>query len=203
MLLVFAVLFALFVLECIFTEVENFGWATVTLIATLVGWAVLGHLHLFGLPSLLEFVKDHGLWTLVYVAAYVVVGVAWSFAKWFSYLMSFRDAFREQKEAFCKKNSLDPQSPVPEEKLPAFDTYLSQNVGWSAAHRGQLLSRERPRASRNKGRITAWASFWPFSVVGTVLNDPIRRLFNFLFNQFKALYQKMADWVFRKDVELK
>jgi hypothetical protein len=199
--LILGVLFVLFVLECVFTEVEHFGWATVTLLATMVG-SVVCH-HLWGTYSVLDFVRDHGVWTLLYVGAYVGVGVGWSFVKWFSYLMSFRDAFHEQKDAFCLKNGLDSKVQVPEDKMEAFERHLASNVGWSTAHRGQLLSMERPRASKNKARITAWASFWPFSVVGTVLNDPIRRLFNFLFNQFKALYQKMSDWVFRKDLELK
>jgi hypothetical protein len=198
--LILAVLFVLFVLECIFTEVEHFGWATVTMLLTLVGSVVCGHYwHTY---SILDFVRDHGLWTLAYAGAYVVVGVGWSFVKWFSYLMSFRDAFREQKEAFCKERSLDPKAPIPEDKMVAFDEHL-RRVYWSNSHKAQLLSRERPRAARNKARITAWSAFWPFSVVGTVLNDPVRRLFNFLFNQFKALYQKMSDWVFRKDLELK
>lgn len=200
LLVILAVLFVLFVVECVFTEVEHFGWATVTLIATAVGSAVLGHW--FPEYSIFTFVKAHGVFTLVYAAAYVGVGVGWSFVKWFSYLMSFRDAFREQKEAFCKKNGLDVAAPIPEDKMPAFDQHLS-HVSWKSNHRSQLLSRERPRASKNKARITAWAAFWPFSFLGTLLNDPVRRLFNLLFNWFKALYQQMSDWVFRKDVELK
>lgn len=203
MLLILAVLFVLFVLECILLEVDKFGTATVTLIASLVGFGVAGHFHWFGLPSPLDFVHDHGLWCLAYAGAYVGVGIAWSFAKWFSYLMSFRDAFREKKEAFLKGRNLDPAGQVPDEHMAAFKDYLDNSVEWSSSHRGQLLSLQRPRASKNKSRITAWASFWPFSVVGTLLNDPVRRLFNFLFNHFKALYQRMADWVFRKDLELK
>ena len=206
MLFIFAVLFVLFVAECIFTEVEHFGWATVTLLGSLVAFAVCGHYHVFGLPSLVEFVREHGLWALAYVGAYVLVGVVWSFVKWFSYLMSFRDAFRVQKEAFFKFRGLGGlmvTAPVPEEHKAAFEEFLRNNARTSGQHYGQLLSMERPRASKNKARITAWASFWPFSFVGTLLNDPVRRLFNFLFNHFKALYQKMSDWVFRKDMELK
>ena len=203
MLLILGILFVLFVLECILLEVDKFGTATVTLIVSLVAFGVAGHLHWLGLPSLLDFVRDHGVWTLAYVGAYVGVGIGWSFVKWFSYLMSFRDAFREQKTAFCTQSGLDASASIPEDKLKEFDSFLGQNVGWSSSHRGQLLSRERPRASKNKARITAWACYWPFSFVGTLLNDPVRRLFNFLFNQFKALYERMSNFVFRKDLELK
>lgn len=205
MILILAVLFVLFVVECILTETESFGWATITLIVTGVASVFLHNLW-HDVPSALDFVKAHGIFTLAYVGAYVGVGIVWSFVKWFSYLMSFRDAFRQQKEAFFKSKGLDGllvTAPVPEEHKAAFEKFIQDNVRWTGEHRGQLLLMERPRASKNKARITAWASFWPFSFVGTLLNDPVRRLFNLLFNWFKALYQQMADWVFRQDAELK
>jgi hypothetical protein len=191
-----------FVIECVLMEVEHWGWATFTLLASF-GLSLVAHHFWPDVPSVLSWVAANGVFTLVYVLAYLAVGVGWSFIKWFSYLMGFRDSFREQKEAFCTKNGLDPKQPIPEDRLAQFDQHLSSNVSWGERHRGQLLSRERPRAAKSKARITAWMAFWPFSVVGTVLNDPVRRLFNFLFTNFKALYQKMADHVFRKDVELK
>jgi len=199
-LLILAVLFVLFVVETVLTETENFGWATVTLILFGVGSVLCGHW--FHTYSVVDFARDHGVWTLVYVAGYLAVGIAWSFAKWFSYLMSFRDTFRTQKEAFIKSKGLNPDAQIPVEMQEELRKFIQDNIGWGNQHRSQLYSMERPRATKNKARITAWASFWPFSFVGTLLNDPVRRLFNFLFNQFKALYQRMADWVFRKDVEL-
>lgn len=202
LLVVLIVLGLFFVIETVLMEVEHWGWATFTLLATF-GASLLAH-HFWGTFSVVDWVIANGVFTLVYVLAYLAIGVGWSFVKWFSYLMGFRDTFREQKEAFCTKRGLDPKAPITDEKvLSDFDQHLSSNVSWGEKHRGQLLSRERPRAAKSKARITAWMAFWPFSVVGTVLNDPVRRLFNFLFTNFKALYQKMADHVFRKDVELK
>lgn len=202
LLVVLIVLGIFFVIETVLMEVEHWGWATFTLLATFVGSLVCHHF--WGTFSIVDWVVANGVFTLVYVGAYLAVGVGWSFVKWFSYLMGFRDAFREQKEAFCLKRGLDPKAPITDEAvLKDLDSHLSSNVDWGQRHRHQLLSRERPRAVKSKARITAWMAFWPFSMVGTVLNDPVRRLFNFLYSQFKALYQKMADFVFRKDVELK
>ena len=202
MILLIVVLLGLFVLECVLAEVEHFGWATATLLLTLVGLGVGGHYHWFGLPSLLEFVKDHGLWTLAYAGAYVVVGIVWSFVKWFSYLMSFRDAFRKVKEGFLTSKNLDPKVSVPDNMRDEFQKW-SQSNARRGQHRDELWYMERPRAAKNKSRITAWAAFWPFSFIGTLLNDPVRRIVNFLFEQFKGLYQKMSDRIFAKDVELK
>lgn len=201
LLVVLIVLGLFFVVETILMEVEHWGWATTCLLGTFV-LSLIGH-HFWQTPSVIDWVVANGVFTLAYVAAYLAVGVGWSFIKWFSYLMGFRDTFREQKEAFCLKNGLDPKQPVPEDRLAQLDQHLASNVSWGERHRGQLLSRERPRAAKSKSRIVAWMAFWPFSVVGTVLNDPVRRLFNFLYSQFKALYERMSNFVFRKDLELK
>lgn len=200
-LLFLAVLFVLFVAECILLETENFGWATITLVACFIGSVVLGRW--FHIYSVQDFIKDHGAWTLVYACAYVGVGVVWSFIKWFSFLMGFRDAYREVKDSFYKAHGLPADSVIPDSLMDSFKQHVHQSAPWSSPYRHDIAALTRPRASKNKGRITAWACYWPFSFVATLLNDPVRRLFNFLFNQFKALYQHLADYILRKDVELK
>jgi hypothetical protein len=194
-LLILAALVVLAIVATVFTETEKFGLATVTLIAALVGAQA------FHIMDVLHYAEHHVLQTLLYAVAYVGVGVLWSFVKWFSFLMSFRDQFRELKGQFLTKQGLDPNGQVPEEFASQFKDWMIQKSVYGISF--QMRNLERPKASDNKSRILAWMSLWPFSVVGTVLNDPIRRLFNFLFNQFKALYQKMADRVLAKDTELK
>ncbi len=176
----------------VLTEIEHFGWATVLLIASVIT------AQMFGVMSPLTWMVTHALESSIYVLVYVAIGVAWSFVKWFSFLIQFRDQFRKDKEIFLLTHKLDPNGPIPDSLLDAFI-----NRGYSFREfKGNSLN-NKPRASNNKSRIVAWMSLWPCSVVGTVLNDPIRRLFNFLFGQFKALYQKMSDHVLRNDAELK
>lgn len=187
------------IVAIVLTELERFGWATVLLLATVFGSQALH------VAEPLTWVKAHAVDTLIYALIYVGVGIAWSFAKWFSFLIQFRDKFREERERFLVSKNLDPKSQVPEELREKLSEFLSNNYGYKPAprqFRDNPLS-EKPRASNNKSRIVSWMSLWPCSVVGTLLNDPIRRLFNFLFNNFKALYQRMADHIFRNDLELK
>lgn len=44
--------------------------------------------------------QGHAVETLLYAGVYVLVGIVWSFIKWFSFLVSFRDKFRFYKETF-------------------------------------------------------------------------------------------------------
>jgi len=214
-LLILAALVVLAIAEIVLTETENFGWATLTLIATLVGVQVFHNTLGF---NLLGWIESHALETVLLSIGYVVVGVIWSFVKWFSFLLSYRDKFRELRTSFLKsqnekrfqleqttgrlQEALDVSGPVPDELRDAFAEWLRANARWDAQGRN-IATLERPRASKNKSRIVAWMSFWPFSLIGTLLNDPVRRLFNFLFAWFKALYQQMADRIFAKDLELK
>jgi len=183
------------VVAIVLTELEQFGWATVLLIASVIGAQVLTPM------APLTWVKGHAVETLIYALVYVAIGIAWSFGKWFSFLIQFRDQFRAEREAFLTSKKLEPSGQVPEAMHEAFMQYLCNGYR-TRSFSGNVLT-EKPKASNNKSRIISWMSLWPCSVVGTVLNDPIRRLFNFLFNNFKALYQKMSDHVFRNDVELK
>lgn len=218
MLIVLACLLVLFCVEAVLTEVEHWGWATVTLLGTLVG---LHFLHIF---SVLDFVKDHTVEALVGTGGYVVIGVVWSFVKWFSFLMGFRDTYREEKEKFFEFKKMPTNSnldaALEEEFLKGLSNegryngrYLEDEKGNKIASAPRWYSdvntyksnslNVKPRAAKNKARITSWGAFWPFSMVGTIINDPIRRLWNFLWGQLKALYQRMADRLLAGHPELK
>ncbi len=54
-----------------------------------------------------------------------------------------------------------------------------------------------PMASENKALITSWISHWPISALWTLINDPIKKLLNFIFNQIKSVFQKMSNRIFR------
>jgi len=162
------VLLAVFAVLALLTETERFGWATLAVAGTV---AVAQWMHW---ADIWGFVRAHALVSALYVGGYVVAGVLWSFVKWFSFLMRFRDVLKEVR-------------------VPGSEYYNA------IVYRGFSLSRK-PAAAEAKGKITAWMIFWPFSLVGTVLNDPVKRIFTFLFGRFKHLYQEMSDRVF-KDVD--
>jgi len=153
--------FVVFGLVALLTETERYVWATLSIIASLVAAHYLADLHL------LAFIKAHTLTSVGYLVGFIVVGVVWSFIKWFSFLVRVREVMKERGD-----------------------------FNFPVEYRGLPLDKK-PLASENKKRITAWMIFWPFSLVGTLLNDPIRRIFNLIFNSLKNQYQRLSDRVFR------
>jgi len=58
----------------------------------------------------------------------------------------------------------------------------------------------KPLVSRNKGRIVAWMTYWPWSGLWTLINDPVRRTFRFLYRRISTTLQRMSDKMFA-DIE--
>lgn len=194
-MIVLIALAVIYVVGCFLVELEWFGWVTVVLIATVIG---VQYLNVF---DILTFVANNALMSSLYAAGYVAVGIVWSFVKWFSYLMRYRDKFRELKFKFLNEHTHIGGTNVPEENRAAFETYMRSQ--WQKPDYSGIKHGLKPVAAESKAKITAWMAFWPCSLISTLLNDPVRRLFRFLFNTFKVLYQKMTDAVFADDPELK
>ena len=46
---------------------------------------------------------------------------------------------------------------------------------------------------RNKERILHWMIYWPLSSIWTLINDPIKKSFEFILSQFGGFYNKMSE----------
>lgn len=53
-----------------------------------------------------------------------------------------------------------------------------------------------PKASEHKGAIISWMCYWPFSGIWTLINDPVKRFFKWVYSRFENVYQKMSDKMF-------
>src|ERR1700690_10301 len=170
-----------FVCLTLLVEAEWFGMATA---AMLVSMGIYGFLHR---TQVISYIKDHAIFCLEFIAVYLSVGVAWSFAKWLLFLLRFRREFRNVKAKFIHSLGLPIGSNIPQDKFHDFkNTLYSKGLNYLSI---------KPSAADSKGKIVAWMAFWPCSMIGYILNDPVRRLFNSLFMALKQSYQKMADHI--------
>lgn len=54
-----------------------------------------------------------------------------------------------------------------------------------------------PQASNNKALITTWITHWPVSMIWTLINDPIKKLINHIFEFIKSAFQSISDKMFK------
>lgn len=109
------------------------------------------------------------------VVVYLFIGALWSVAKWLFFLW--------EAKAWYTKNKA------------RMDDDLKRGY-----FEGNRYFRDHkdfpPRAARHKAQIMLWIAYWPFSMVWTLLNDPITRAVKAIYNALGGLMQRMSDRVF-------
>jgi hypothetical protein len=51
----------------------------------------------------------------------------------------------------------------------------------------------KPNAAESKDTILRWMTFWPWSMIWTLINDPIKKAFREIFRRLQARFQAIAD----------
>jgi hypothetical protein len=117
-----------------------------------------------------------------YVLIYLGVGVVWGVTKWFFLLMKIRD------KLVWFRNNYSISGPLSEQQAREFINYSDLR------HYGGEIP---PRVSDSKSRILAWMAFWPFSMPWTLINDPVKRVFNMLYMSIAGALQGMSNRMFK------
>jgi hypothetical protein len=111
---------------------------------------------------------------VVWVPAYLVLGVAWVFVKWYLFLKRERRRQEERHEDYV-------------ERVNVRNEYAK-----SAAAKSNDLNKERvlepirplelepPRARDNKDKIISWLVWWPFYVVNSALKDALTTIYDLI-----------------------
>jgi hypothetical protein len=185
---------AFFILGALLTEIENFGWTTLCFIVTL---ALLG-VHFECNPA--TYVWEHKLDIFKHLTGYVGIGIVWSFVRWVLHLRKFRSLFRHLKAEYSKHPKADLDEPL----IPTSWAWKQVlDAAKLPEHHTVDLSRLRiPRASNHKARITAWASYWPYSIVGYLGNLLFHDLIIAIYEKLQWFYEHAAKWMFRNDRDL-
>lgn len=159
----------LFLIVSFLVENEKGVWSFVVICASIWGMSAFYHLALWA------WVKANPIFLLKMFGLYVLVGIAWSFIKWTVFLAKKRVEYKEKKDAF--------------QKYMEFTEWTPELLAKFAERNSHLLV----KASDHKGDLTFWASYWPFSILGTIFNDLFRKIWTHLYNLLHDVYQRIAD----------
>lgn len=151
---------------------------------------------------------------------YFVIGVVWSFAKWWSFVTKKAEEFVDSRMHFLTHlpslvsrrhvdvpsdidihnivdaETVDEKTKVPAELKEVFFDYLRNNgvITYDQKERKDI----KPSALENKSKITTWIIWWPTSALWTIVSDPMVRIANWIFSRLKGTYQLISNKAFAK-----
>jgi hypothetical protein len=173
-------------------EYEREGWATTffSLGIALFLWNFRGQIW--------EMVSANPTATIGFAVSYVLIGIVWSFVKWRTYVMVVFNKFKEYREDFVRKNG-----EITDKNLEQFNEKVSGQFSDPDGYGGfvnfyesslkEMVSKISPLASKKKSVITAWISYWPVSIAATLLNNPFRQFFEWVYSNLSGYYDKITN----------
>ena len=174
-------------------EVEKEGVAT-----TAVSIALALLLWNYG-RDVWEFVKNDYASTTLFVLGYLVAGVIWSFMKWNEFVKRKINIFKRTKaELIVARPDFDENS---DKSVEMLCQRLRENGisiwGYNVKSMAELKLKVIPIGSENKSAIVAWISYWPLSLLATLLNNPFRRLFEYTYSLVANAYDEIGKRHFK------
>lgn len=149
---------------------------------------------------------DNPVTALKWAAAYLAVGVIWSFVKWFIFLFSKRDELKTLKEDYIRRfaPALTAEGKIGPDDMDDFIKFLNDQRYSPTKHNpiNRLSSPQDivPAVANNVKDLTRWVAWWPFSVTWTLFNDALRKLVRGIVRVCEGAYTKLANSVFSSEI---
>lgn len=138
------------------------------------GWAIFWLIVGAGL-AYFTFEVD-GKTLLMYIAAYIPVGLVWSFFRWKRYCNRKVDKFNDFKQMCTAEGS---------------------DVSFDEKRRLEALRKE-VDPTNNISKVVQWIIIWPFSLIDNILGDVYDMLVNLVRKHLISLYRRISDGALKK-----
>jgi hypothetical protein len=187
---VLSAIIVIIVAIAVLLEFEKEGWATTlfSLGTALTLWVYKG--------IIWDVVSSNPLPIVCFAIAYVVAGLCWSLFKWKFYIGKRTETFNLAKQKFIDSNG------EIKNNWKGWITYLNDtvlytlNVGsafFESNTPEQVVAKIIPKANSKKSLIVSWISYWPMSLGATLLNNPFRKFFEWIYSLVAGIYDKMGN----------
>lgn len=191
---VLSVIFIIAISMAILLEFEREGWATTffSIGIALTLWAYK--------IEIWDVVSTNPWPTIYFSLSYVVAGIIWSFVKWKNYIGSKIDLFTEYKQNFIKENGdINSNWKKWTEFLYNHKNTLGASSYFEVKDTPETIAEKiLPKANDKKSLIVSWISYWPMSLSATLLNNPFRKFFYWIFSLVSGIYDKIGNAAAKK-----
>lgn len=155
-----AILVFFSVLDTVCLSTDRWWWGTF--------WTLIG-------AALFVWTANVSVWPInwksavLYAGAYLAIGMAWSVARWYLFLIKKRNRLLAKRA-----------------KMSETEFKESRPNQWDI-----------PTAAYHKARIISWIAHWPFSMLATLFGDWLAELFSAIYEMLSGLYENIAKSVFK------
>ena len=158
-------------------------FVTAGIIASMIYWT---HFNLY------SAVIYHPLTWAEWIVGWFIVGAIWGTVKWTLDVHKALGKYKEAKADFLREKKVDNLTPT---LAAEFSERLSRSYGYAFAGKG--ISPIPPKARDHKSDIIRWMTYWPFSMIGFLLRDFVRRIWNHIYTYLVKTYDRIAKYIYR------
>ena len=163
-------------------EIDCFGTSTFIFLAS------FGILSYFNWTNTVNWFSSNYVDFIIYCGYYLLGSVVWMYTKWTMLLFSFSSARKNAIADYKENNKFVGPLNTDQVKSALFGVGKAYKTNYFT-----MYLYENVRAINYKSKIIAWGIWWPFSLVGTIVDDPIRRFITWTFDRLCGTFQKLAD----------
>lgn len=158
------------------------GRATLAIIAFMIAIHFLG-----GSLNILAFLQEHLVDSIIAIIGYFAVGSIWSIIKWYFFMKRLSWAYIEMRGTFLRANGYPKATETWQVPENLRDKWLGQVLhtpgGWLSVR--DVIE---ARVSNHKKRIMIWISYWPFSALWTLIDDPFRWIVRLIYDKLSSIF---------------
>jgi hypothetical protein len=126
---------------------------------------------------------------IVYAALYIIVGSAWGLCKWWFFLHNKADEYESKRAGYQSRYQMYLDDAAKPGSMVASPYSYKE---WLDNTAGEVI----PTPSRHKADIMMWMWYWPISATWTLIREPAKRAYRWIFQKLVTTYQRMAAAVF-------
>lgn len=176
----------IFILVGFLVEYDETKWANTIVSVGLVS------IFWFNKDSVISFLTNDFLTVAIAFVGYVFIGVLWSFLKWYLFVSSIFSKFDRVKNDFKRE-----YGEITDDNFKIFRDRVKTCYGdlitlFGATDLVSLVELLSPKATDYKAKLMYWITYWPMSLLATLINDPIRKLFILVYDYVSSTYDRMV-----------
>lgn len=158
-------------------------------------------------PEIWDLITQNILPTVYFSVGYIILGLIWSFLKWNQKVGNIFRTFSQLKTKFIEKHGeITPANRKKFYKTLEYKFWYSDSSSKISSFNDdypveKIIEEITPKGVENKAKIVSWISYWPLSLIGTLLNDPFRRFFEWVYESVSGIYDKITKRLQNKYIQ--